>query len=431
MGESIPIGWSIVPLSDMVEKFQNGFAFSAKDYVDVGIPIVTMGSIQLDGTFKTKNTKLKYWNIEDRNKLSRYLVNPHDLIIAMTDVTPTMELIGRSCIVRGKQEYLLNQRVGLIFLNSLIASKIYFAYYSNSEKWRSYCVGSSGLGAQANLGTEQILNGPVLLPPLPEQKKIATILTSVDTVIEKTQAQIDKLNDLKTGMMQELLTKGIGHSNFKPLGNWHTGRIADISQIPETWELVELGEVAKLETGHTPSRDVKEYWGGSIQWLSLHDTKQLNTHTIFSTMLTITEAGIDNSSARLLPAGTVALSRTASVGNCVLFGQEMATSQDFANYVCGEKLEPTYLLHMFKWMQHVWTKLAEGSTHKTIYMPVFKRLQILLPPLEEQKKIAESATTIDYKIRKLTEKHNSLLHIKKALMQDLLTGKVRVTPDPE
>lgn len=278
------------------------------------------------------------------------------------------------------------------------------------------------------------LSREIVIPPLPEQKRIAKTLTSVDEVIEKTQAQIDKLKDLKTGMMQELLTRGVGvdgkpHTEFKEIPKWTTGRIADLKEIPSSWELVNINDVAKLESGHTPSRDKPEYWGGSFQWVSLHDTKQLHTPIINKTKLTITQSGLDNSSARLLPIGTIAFSRTASVGHCVMFGEKMATSQDFANYVCGDKLSPRYVLQLFRWMQHVWSQLAEGSTHKTIYMPVFKKLHILLPPLNEQVLIADIAESIDKKILMISDKLEANKKLKKALMQDLLTGKVRVKVD--
>lgn len=285
-----------------------------------------------------------------------------------------------------------------------------------------------------NVGISEFFSIEVPQPPLPEQKKIAAILTSVDDVIEKTQAQIDKLKDLKTGMMQELLMRGVGvdgkpHTEFKEIPKWTTGRIADLKEIPSSWELVNINDVAKLESGHTPSRDKPEYWGGSFQWVSLHDTKQLHTPIINKTKLTITQSGLDNSSARLLPIGTIAFSRTASVGHCVMFGEKMATSQDFANYVCGDKLSPRYVLQLFRWMQHVWSQLAEGSTHKTIYMPVFKKLHILLPPLNEQVLIADIAESIDKKILMVSDKLESNKKLKKALMQDLLTGKVRVKVD--
>ncbi|WP_421705847.1 restriction endonuclease subunit S [Alloalcanivorax xenomutans] len=280
-----------------------------------------------------------------------------------------------------------------------------------------------------NVGVGDFFDLDFVLPPLPEQQKIAAILSSVDDVIEKTRAQIDKLKDLKTGMMQELLTKGIGHTAFKPLPKWRVGKIAEIGQIPRSWELVDMASIAKLESGHTPSRNVDEYWGGDIQWLSLHDIKNLSNPVIKSTVYTVTQDGIDNSSARVLPKNTVALSRTASVGNCVMLGEDMATSQDFANYVCGDELYPKYLLHLFRWMQHVWSNLSEGSTHKTIYMPVFKKLQILLPPFDEQERIAEAADKIETNIVAKQKRLEGFQLVKKALMQDLLTGKVRVNVD--
>jgi type I restriction enzyme S subunit len=313
-------------------------------------------------------------------------------------------------------------------------------YKDTDAKWFFYLLQSIDLtkyneaSGVPSLNRDTLYSISFIAPPLPEQQKIAAILTSVDEVIEKTQAQINKLKDLKTGMMQELLTRGVGvdgkpHTEFKDSPKWTTGKISEITKIPLSWELVNINDVARLESGHTPSRDNVEYWGGEYQWLSLHDTKELNTPIIKKTKLSITQAGLDNSSARLLPIGTVAFSRTASVGHCVMFGKSMATSQDFANYVCGEKLSPRYLLQLFRWMQHVWNRLSEGSTHKTIYMPTFKKLQILLPPIKEQFKIADIIESIDNDINKSIGKLYQYKNLKKALMHDLLTGKVRVNVD--
>jgi type I restriction enzyme S subunit len=171
---------------------------------------------------------------------------------------------------------------------------------------------------------------------------------------------------------------------------------------------------------------VNEYWNGDINWLSLHDTKELSGHYIYNTQLKVTQAGINNSSARILPKGTVAISRTASIGNCVILGLDMATSQDYADYICGDRLDPEFLMLYFKHIQNVWTNLAQGSTHQTVYMPSFKRLQILLPPINEQKRIARTVIAVDRNIETLKIKKAALEKIKKGLMQDLLTGKVRV-----
>ncbi len=157
-----------------------------------------------------------------------------------------------------------------------------------------------------------------------------------------------------------------------------------------------------------------------MRWLSLHDTKRLEEHVVTETSMTITSAGLNNSSARLLPAGTVALSRTATVGKCVLLGRRMATSQDFACYVCGPSLHNKYLLHLFRHMQPVWAVLGGGSTHKTVYMPVFENLQSLLPPLPEQRRIAEILDSLDEAIRKSERVIAKLEQMKQGLLNDLL-----------
>ena len=131
-------------------------------------------------------------------------------------------------------------------------------------------------------------------------------------------------------------------------------------------------DVAKLESGHTPSRRHPEYWNGGIPWISLQDTEALGSLVVTNTHESVKEIGLDNSSARLLPKGTVVFSRTASVGLCSMMGRDMATSQDFANYICGEKLDPRYLVQLFRNMGYEWERQKQGSTHKTIYMPIFK-----------------------------------------------------------
>jgi len=154
------------------------------------------------------------------------------------------------------------------------------------------------------------------------------------------------------------------------------------------WRWTLLTSVAKLESGHTPSRRRPEYWSGDIPWLSLKDIKGLDSRYIRDTMDKPTVLGIENSSARLLSPGTVALCRTASVGKVVILGREMATSQDFANWVCGPKLDPEYLYWAIQCSSSTFKLEKQGSTHKTIYMPVLERLNVLLPPLEEQRRIA-------------------------------------------
>lgn len=156
---------------------------------------------------------------------------------------------------------------------------------------------------------------------------------------------------------------------------------------PSGWERVALSEIADLGTGHTPSRQHPEYWDGDIAWIGIRDAGAHHGGVINDTAQHVTELGLANSAARLLPKDTVCLSRTASVGYVVKMGREMATSQDFVTWTCSEALDPDYLKNALLAEGDEIRRFGEGSTHTTIYFPEVKAFHIDLPPVEEQRRI--------------------------------------------
>ena len=167
---------------------------------------------------------------------------------------------------------------------------------------------------------------------------------------------------------------------------------------PSGFRWVSLAGVARLESGHTPSRRVPEYWDGDICWIGIRDATANHGRMISTTNERITTRGVDNSSTRLLPIQTVCLSRTASVGYVVMMGQEMTTSQDFVNWICGPHLNPWYLLYVLVCEQESIRRFAHGTTHQTLYYPEAKALWVCIPSRIEQDKIASVLRTIDCKI---------------------------------
>lgn len=159
--------------------------------------------------------------------------------------------------------------------------------------------------------------------------------------------------------------------------------------VPTGWRWLPLMKVARLESGHTPSRNHPEYWGGPVPWIGIKDARIANGKVIAETAQSITQEGLDNSSARLLPKGTVCLSRTASVGYVTVMGKPMATSQDFVNWVCSDDLRPRYLMHLLMCERPSLLSFSEGAVHRTIYFPEVKAFHIALPPVEEQDRIVE------------------------------------------
>lgn len=161
----------------------------------------------------------------------------------------------------------------------------------------------------------------------------------------------------------------------------------DLSPAPTGWQWTKLTELARLESGHTPSRSRPDWWDGDVSWISLTEIRRLDGHWTEETRIKTNPAGIAHSAARILPKGTVCFSRTASVGFVTIMAKPMATSQDFANWVCGDELDPEFLMYALIRSRDYLRTLASGATHKTIYMPTLEQFRICAPPRAEQERI--------------------------------------------
>lgn len=191
------------------------------------------------------------------------------------------------------------------------------------------------------------------------------------------------------------------------------------------WDAPLLSEVAHRESGHTPDKEVPGYWNGGIKWLSLADCDQLNRIYVGDTSNTISQAGLDNSSARLLPAGVVVLTRDAGVGQSAITTCPMAVSQHFLAWRCSDRLNPYFLYYWFQFLRPELERIAVGSTIKTIGLWYFDKFRIPLPPVSLQAKIAATLFECDrlcFKIEALVRLKGQL---KRGLMQQLLSGQRR------
>lgn len=183
---------------------------------------------------------------------------------------------------------------------------------------------------------------------------------------------------------------------------------------PHGWSWVMLTDVARLESGHTPSRREPSYWNGSIPWVGVRDATGNHGRRIATTIQSVTQAGIDNSSARILPPNTVCLSRTASVGYVVAMGVPMATSQDFVNWVCGDRLHWRFLMYVLLAERDALLRYAHGTTHQTIYFPEVKAFWVALPARAEQEAIVATLGALDDKIesnRRIGAKSDEMLQV--------------------
>ena len=253
----------------------------------------------------------------------------------------------------------------------------------------------------------------LLFPPLPEQQKIATILSSVDDVIEKTRAQIDKLKDLKTGMMQELLTKGIGHTEFKD---------SPVGRIPAQWQVKTTGQLCK---SIVPGRNKPLSMSGDIPWLTINDLGAL--YVSQSKMgYGVTRQVLDDAKGKTVPKCAVIMSCVGEFGITSVAKKEVVINQQLHGFVCGKEIIPEYLCFVLSIKTKKMLNLATQTTIAYMNKANCESVLIPVPNIAEQRKISGILISIDQRLTALNDKWSVVSLIKKALMQDLLTGKVRV-----
>ena len=280
------------------------------------------------------------------------------------------------------------------------------------------------------LSSATIADTKLPLAPLPQQRRIAEILGTVDEVIEQTEALIAKQQQVKAGLMHDLFTRGVtatGTLRPPPAEAPHLYQPSPLGPIPKEWDYALLDGIAQRGSGHTPNRNHPEYWDGGIKWVSLADSWRLDRVYISETDKEISALGISNSSAVLHPPGIVVLSRDAGVGKSAITTCEMAVSQHFMCWRCGPKLDTHYLYYWLQYRKREFENIATGSTIPTIGLRYFKHYRLHVPSDgDEQRKIGAMLLSLDEGIQTETAHLAKLRQQKQGLMQDLLTGRVPV-----
>ncbi len=296
--------------------------------------------------------------------------------------------------------------------------KYMYYYLKNSlDRLKSSSTGSTFKA----VGKDTLMSFRIALPPLPEQQKIAEILSTADDAIQKVNEQITMTEQLKKGLMQQLLTKGIGHSKFKE---------TEVGEIPEEWEVARLREMFNIVTGTTPSTKVEDYWnGGTIEWLTPKDLSYVDHSLILPrSERKITEKALKDNTLHLLPEKSILISTRAPVGYVAINDTEITFNQGCKGLVPlkREKSSPYFYAYYLESKTELLNSISGGSTFKELSKEGLENVKVPLPALLEQQKIAEILSTTDNKLNLLNKKKEKLEALKKGLMEDLLTGKTRV-----
>jgi type I restriction enzyme S subunit len=408
----IPEEWDVLKLGDerIVRQIKAGGTplRTIKEYYEDGaIPFVRIEDITTAGKY-LNNTELKItedglrnsnaWLVPERSILYSMYASYGEVVINTIPVATNQAIIAMIPSENIDLEYLyysLNQ----------IKTTLYKYLRTTTQK---------------NLNAEIVKNLMIPRPPLLEQKRIATILSTVDEAIQKTDEIIGKAEELKRGLMQRLLTRGIGHTKFKQ---------TDIGEIPEDWEVSRLEDVLLLcqyglsvplfETGARPIFRMNNFENG---YVIPNDIKYAN----------IDDATFNQFK---LNRGDILFNRTNSydlVGKVGIF--LLDGDYTFASYLIRLRTDPSkadpfflnYYMNVESSQNSLRSLATRGSSQSNINATNLKSMLIPLPSLAEQRKIASVISSVDGKLAVESRRRDRLDHLKRGLMQVLLTGRVRV-----
>lgn len=263
-------------------------------------------------------------------------------------------------------------------------------------------------GAQLNINLEKLRPYLLPLPPLPEQRAIATALSDVDSLLTKLNELIAKKRDLKQATMQQLLT---GKTRLKGFSG--------------VWEVKKLGEIAEMGSGGTPPSSVPAYYDGNIPWVAISDMTK-GGKVIESTERNLSALGLSNSAAQIFPVGTVLYAMYASIGECSIAGIPLCTSQAILGIRPKNNLNTDFLYYYLTSLKTVVKTLGQQGTQSNLNKGMVENFRLNLPLIPEQTAIAEILSDMDAEIVGLEARRDKTRLLKQGMMQELLTGRIRL-----
>jgi type I restriction enzyme, S subunit len=328
--------------------------------------------------------------------------------------------IGNSYIVKEHEKFYFKD-ASVLWLNktSNVESKFVDFWFKSERFFQQLDKGNGSTVDSLTIKKLQSIRS--LLPTSLEQQKIATILSNVDSLIESTGKVITNSKKVKTGLMQKLLTRGIGHTKFKKIT---MGLRYMIETYPEEWIISTLGENAELQRGkfgHRP-RDDPEFYGGKYPFIQTGDVEKSNKY-ILTFSQTLNEKGLKVS--KIFPKGIIVITIAANIGSTSITTFDTCFPDSLIG-ISTNSMDTEFLEYFMNTRKNYLNAVATTSAQKNINYETLKPLKIPVPPLPEQQKIATILSNIDSKITSQEQYKEKLEKLKKSLMQKLLTGEVRV-----
>lgn len=423
LGE-IPEEWEVKKVDSLL-NIKGGYAFQSSKFItensSESLQVIRMGNVQMANLDVSRNPVfIKQEDLSEREK--EYLLQEGDILVSLTGTVNKRDY-GNISFVDVSNKYLLNQRVACFkVLNEEYTPK-YFYYLLQTDMFRNqfFELGVGGTGNQTNVSIGDLKNIELVYIPPKEQEKIALILSSIDKQIEITDNLIEKTKELKKGLMQRLLTKGIGHSRFKE---------TEIGRIPEEWESVKLSDYVELIHGYQfRKEDIVNEGVPIIKIGQISENGKLN----LSNLTYIQEERFSEFKQYKINNGDVLMALSGATTGKVALVEHMNIDV-VQNYRVGRlvpidcKIDKIFLYHLLNSenFYNQLMKLCNTSAQPNFGKQDMDKINIIIPAIEEQKQISLILSSVDEQVEQFESKKAKLKELKKGLMQKLLTGSIRV-----
>jgi len=397
--------WELRKLGDILSNMKSGLSRMLSND-DIGLPVIRANNIN-NGILDLVN-ELKFWYREDPQgaNTQNYLVHKNDILVnfinseakmgtaAIVETEPTRPTIYTTNILNLRT----NQDICPYFVFCLTLTKKYKDYIKTITK---------PAVNQASFTTVDLKKYKFSAPTSDEQMKIGKLFKQLDGTTTLHQHELEALKKTKKGFLQKMFPK--------------EGESVPEIRFPgftDDWEQRKLGEVADIVGGSTPSTNIDKYWNGDIDWYSpIEIGEQIYVN---ESQKKITELGLQKSSAKILPVGTVLFTSRAGIGNTAILAKEGTTNQGFQSIVPHkDELDSYFIFSRTHELKRYGETNGAGSTFVEVSGKQMSKMSILVPNMEEQIKIGMFFKQLDETIALHQRELEALKETKKAFLQKM------------
>lgn len=413
----IPEDWEVVELG-AVADFQYGLGERAKERGD--LVYIRITDISSDGFFK-KNGLV----FIDKEKVGeKYLLKKGDVLVARTGAS-----YGKT--YKFNEEFKASYGgflIKILFKKERLLSDFYFQF-SRSKLFWNQAQNLVGGGAQPQFNSNVLSKIVVPCPEIKEQQRISKILSDIDSKIELNLKMNKVLEEIGQAVFKRWFVEfEFPNEEGRPYKSSGGEMVeSDLGEIPKGWEAGKLEDIAGIVGGGTPSTKNSAYFSKSgIGWITPKDLSNFEWKFISKGHVNITEEGLRNSSASLMPPGSILFSSRAPIGYIAMAESELSTNQGFKSLVPKQKYYSEYLYYLMKNSAEKIESIASGSTFREVSGSVVKKFEIVIPADSLMKEFQSKITSLSDRMRLLKIETEKLVNIRDSLLPRLMSGKIRL-----